>query len=88
MTKNLTTNKDQSNESVNNETTFDTSNFNLSSSTSNPLPVVTAFLQGGKKHRSTTVAGLICLRDSGDTNSMIKRKNTNHYERNMRSDKV
>ena len=35
---------DTSNESINNDQTFDTSNFNLYSSNINPLPVVTVSL--------------------------------------------
>ena len=41
---NLKTHKDQINEAMKNEPTFDSINFNLSSGTSNPLPVVTVFL--------------------------------------------
>ena len=41
VTKNLNTNKDQSNEAINSDPTFDTSNFNLSIGTSDPLPLVT-----------------------------------------------
>ena len=67
---------------------FDTSNFNLSSGTSNPLPVVNVSLRGGNKHRATTVDGLTCLWDSGATDSMLKRRQTKHYERNIRSNKV
>ena len=71
VTDNLKNYKDQGNESINSEPTFDTSKFNLSSGTSNPLPVVTISLQGGKKHRATFVAGLTWLWDSGATNRMI-----------------
>ena len=60
-----------SNESINSEPTFDNSRFNLSRVTSDPLPVVTFSLLGGKKHRETIVAGLTYLWDSGDTDSMI-----------------
>ena len=42
--ENLNNYKDQSNEAINSELTFDTSSFNLSSGTSDPLPVVTVFL--------------------------------------------
>ena len=55
---NLKTAKDQLNEAINNYSTFDTNSFNLSSSTSNPLSVVTVSLQEGKKHGETTVSGL------------------------------
>ena len=80
VNKNLKTNKDQSNEAIDNELTFDTSNFNLSTGANNPLPVVTVSLQGGKKHRATTVSGITCLWDSGATGSMINIKHTKHYE--------
>ena len=86
--KNLKTNKYKINEAINNERTFDTNSFNLSRGNRNPLPVVTLYLQGGKKNRATTVAGLTCLCNRGYTNSMIKRKHTKYYERNMRSNKV
>ena len=65
VTNNLKTNKYQINEAINNEPTFDTSNFNLSGGTSDPLPVVTVSLRGGKKRRATTVAGLTLLWDIG-----------------------
>ena len=79
VTENLNNYKDQSNEAINSEPTFDNSSFNLSSGTSYPLPVVTVSLRLGKKHRATTVAGITCLWDSGATNSMIKILHTNHY---------
>ena len=85
---NLNNYKDQSNEAINSDPTFDNSSFNLSSGTSDPLPVVTVSLRGGKKNRATIVSGPTCLWDSGATNSMIKRRHTKHYERNMRSNKV
>ena len=44
VTDNLKNNEDQSNEAINSEPKFDASNFNLSSATSNPLPVVTVSL--------------------------------------------
>ena len=44
VTNNLKKNKDQLNEATINEPTFDTNIFNLSSGTSDPLPVVTAYL--------------------------------------------
>ena len=59
VTENLNNYKDQSNEAINSDPKFDTSS--LSSGTSNPLPVVTVFLRGGKKHKATTVAGITCL---------------------------
>ena len=43
VTNNLQTIKYQLNEAINNEPTFDTNSFNLSSGTSNPLPVVTVY---------------------------------------------
>ena len=49
VTENLKKDKDQSNEAIKNEPTFDNSGFKLSSVTSNPLPVVTVSLRGGKK---------------------------------------
>ena len=52
------------------------------------MPVVTISLQGVNKHRSTTIAGIKFLWDSGATDSMINIKHTNHYERKMRSNKV
>ena len=72
VTNNLNNYKYQSNEAINSDPMFDTSDFNLSSGTSNPLPVLTASLRGGKNHRATTVAGITCLWDIGDTNRMIK----------------
>ena len=56
--------RDQSNEAINSEPKFDTSSFNLSSGTSDPLPVTTVSLRGGKKHRAMTVDSLIYLWDS------------------------
>ena len=64
MTENLNTYKDQSNEAIKSELEFDNSDLNLSRGTSDPLPVVTVSLLGGKKHRATTVAGITCLLDS------------------------
>ena len=58
VTNNLNTNKDKGNEAINNDPTFDTSNFNLYSGTINPLPVVTVSLRIGNKHRATTVSGI------------------------------
>ena len=49
VTKNLNNYKYQSNESINSEPAFGTSNFNLSRATSDPLPVVTIPLWGGNK---------------------------------------
>ena len=88
MTNNLNNNKDQINESINSEPTFDTSNFNLSSGTSDPLPVVNVSIRGRKKHRAMTVAGLTCLWDSRDTDSIINRRHTKFYERKMWSNTV
>ena len=79
VTENLKNNKDQSNEAINIEPEFDTSNFNSSSGTRDPLPVVTVSLRGGNKHRATTLAGLTCLWDIGANNSMVNRLNTNRY---------
>ena len=58
VTENLKNYKEQSNEAINSEPTFDTSNFHFYSGTSNPLPVVTVSIQGGNKHRATTVADI------------------------------
>ena len=88
VTDNLNNYKYQSNESINNEQTFDTSSFNLSSSTSDPLPVVTIYLRRGKKNIATTAACLTRLWYSGVTNRMIKIRHTKNYERKMRSNKV
>ena len=88
VTDNLNNNKYQSNESINSDPTFDTGNFNLYSGASDPLPVLTVSLRGGKKNIAMTVAGLTCLLDSGATNSMIKIQHTKHYERKIRSNKV
>ena len=88
VTENLKNYKDQSNEAINSETTFDNSSFNLSSGTSDPLPVVTVSLWWGKKHRATIVASIKCLWDSGATDSMIKIRHTKNYERKMWSKKV
>ena len=44
VTDNLNKNKGKINEAINNEPTFGTSSFNLSSGTSDPLPVVTVSL--------------------------------------------
>ena len=58
LTKNIKDYNDQNNEAIDNEPKLDNSSFNLSSSSRDPLPVVTVSLQGGKKHVATTVAGL------------------------------
>ena len=55
---NIKTNKDQLNDTIYNGPTFDTNDFNSSSSTRDPLPLLTATLRGGKKHIAMTVAGL------------------------------
>ena len=60
----------------------------LSSGTSNHLQVVTVSLRGGNKHRSMAVSGITCLWDSRATGITIKRKQTKHYERKMRSNKL
>ena len=87
-TNNLNTNTDQINEANNNEPTFNNNSFNLSSRTSDPLPLVTVSLQGGNKHRATTISDITCLWDSGSTNSTMKRKHTKHYELKIQSNKV
>ena len=88
VTDNIKTNKYQSYYAIYNVLMFDTNSFNLSSGTRHPLPVVTVTLQGSKKHRATTVACLTLLWDRGATDSMIKRKHTKYYERNMRYNTV
>ena len=88
MKDNLKNYKDQSNEAIKSDPKFDNSGFDLSIITINPLPVVNVSLIGGKKHRETTVAGLICLWDRGATNRTTKRRHNKNYERKMRSDKV
>ena len=77
VTNNPKTTKYQLNEAIKNEPTFDTNSLNLFSGTSNPLPLVTVSLLGGRKHIATTVAGLTCLWDKSATNIMIKRKQLN-----------
>ena len=72
VTYNLNNYNDQSNEAIDNEPTFGNSSFNLSSGASDPLPVVTVSLRGGKKHGATVVSGLTCLWYSEATDSMIK----------------
>ena len=86
--KNIKTNKHQSNDAIDNNPAFDTTRFNLSSGTKDPLPVVIVSLRVGKKQIATTVDGLTCLWDSGDTKIMIKIRHTKYYERNIRSNKV
>ena len=88
MIENLKNFKDQSNEAINSDPKMNTSSFNLFSGTSDPLPVVTVSLRGGKKHRSTTVSGLTFVWYIGVTNSMIKRQLSKYYERKMSSNKV
>ena len=88
MTDNINNYNDQYNDVIDNETTLDNISFNLSSGTRDLLTVVTVSLRGGKKHKSTVVAGLTCLWYSRATNSMIKILHTKNYERNMRSNKV
>ena len=69
---NLKNYKYQSNEAIRSHLEFDTSGFNLSSGTSEPLPLVTVYLQLGKENIATTVAGLASLWKIGATDSMIK----------------
>ena len=88
MIENLKNHKDHSNEAINSETEFDTSSFNLSSGTSDPLPVLNVSLRGGKKHRVTTASGIKCLWESEDTDRMIKRQHTKHYELRIWYNKV
>ena len=58
MEKNIRDYNNQNNEAIDNEPTLDNSSFSLSSGTSDPLPVVTVYLQGGKKQRATIVSGI------------------------------
>ena len=83
VNNNIKTNKDQLNDAIYNELTFDTNSFNSSSGTSEPLPVVNVTLRVCKKHRATIDAGITCLWDSRATNSMINIKQTKHYEHHM-----
>ena len=82
VTNNIKTNSYQRYDAMENEPKFENS-FNLSRGTKKILPVVTVSLRGGKKKIAMTAAGLICLWDSGVTNSMIKRRHTKYYERKM-----
>ena len=79
VTNNLNTNKDKSNEAINNDQTFDTSNFKLYRGTRNPLPVVTVSLQRLNKDTATTVSGISWLWDIRATNIMINIQHTKHY---------
>ena len=88
VTKNLNHYKYQGNEDINSEHTFDTSSFNLSSGTSNTLPVVTVSLRGRNKHRAATVAGIACLWDRRANEIMINIRHTKNYELKMQSNKV
>ena len=88
VTNNIKTNKYQHNDVIYDELTFDTNSFFFSSGTKDPLPVVTASLGGGKKHRTKTVSGLTCLWYSRTNNSMIKIRHTKYYQLKMRSNKV
>ena len=88
MTNNIKDYNDQYNDAIDNKPTLDNSSFNLFSGTRYPLPVVTVYLRGGKKHRATLAAGITCLCDSGATDSMIKRRHTNHYECKTWSNRV
>ena len=81
VTNNINTNKYQLYDAIYDKPTFDTSIFNSSSRTREPLPLLTVTLREYKKHRATTVAGITCLRDSGATNSIIKIKHTKYYEK-------
>ena len=87
LTDNKNKNKNHRNDAIENEPKFDNA-FNLYSRTKDPLKLVTAILQGGKKQREITVAGITCLWDSGGTNIIIKRRHTKYYERMMQSNIV
>ena len=58
VTNNIKDYNYQYNDAIDNEPTFDNSNFSLYSGTRYPLPVVTISLRGGKKQRATIDAGL------------------------------
>ena len=88
MTDNLNNYEYQSNEAINSEPKFDNSSFNLSSGTSDLIPVVNVSLRGGEKHRARIIAGITCLWNSVATDNMIEIQHTKHYERKMRSDRV
>ena len=88
VNNNIKTNKDQLNGAIYDESAFDNSSFNSSRGIRDPLPVGTVTIRGGKKHRATAVAGLTCTWDNRATDSIINRKDTKNYERNMRYDKV
>ena len=87
MKNNTKKNKNQHNDTIKNYPNFDNI-FSLSSGTKDPPPVVIVSLRVGNKQRSTMVAGIICLWDSGANEIIIKRKHTKYYERRMRSNKV
>ena len=53
-------NKYQCNDAIEYEPKYDNKS-SLSSGTKDPLTVVTVSLRGGKKHRETIIASLICL---------------------------
>ena len=50
VTDKLKNYNDKINEFINSDPIFDNISFNLSNGTSDPLPVVTVYLQGGNKH--------------------------------------
>ena len=52
VTDNINNNKDQLDDSIYNELTFDTNSFSLSRGTKYPLPVVTVRIRGDNKHRA------------------------------------
>ena len=63
LTENIKANKYQHNDAIENETTFDTNSFNLSSRTKHPLQLLTVRILGGKKYRSANVDGIKLLWD-------------------------
>ena len=79
VTNNIRTDKNRCNDAIENEPIFD-NKFSLSSSTKDPLPVVTVGLRLVHKQREKMVSVLTYLWDSGATDSMIKIKNSKHFE--------
>ena len=87
VTNNIKKKKNQLNDTIKNDPKFDHT-FSLSRGTTDPQPVVTVSLRGGKEQISTTVSGITFLWDSGATDIMIKIKHTKYYERKMRYNKL
>ena len=79
VTKNIKTKKYQINEAIYNDVMFGVNSFDSYIGTRYPLPVVSATLQVGKKHRATTVAGITCFYYIRAIDIMINRKHTKYY---------